>query len=466
MCASLFKTLLVCAVLLLVTSVGFSEHGTAQDLESLKHGVVMIRGATNQIGTGIVVGLEEGKAYIATASHVIEGGKPPTVSFYAAPLQTFEAKVLGLEGGNTKGLAALVVEGQLPKESRTLMFNTQTFLKGGEDVDLIGFPHAAGRVLRWGVTAGKITARSGPDPVLSGAVNSGNSGGPILYQGQVVGIVTEKVDDFALAKPASIAKLELDGWQMVFTDERQPIIADQDRQFMPPDDMVLIPAGTFTMGSVSGIGEPNEHPEHEVFLNAFYIDQFEVTTERYETFLQATNHENPKFWNHMDRSRDTKKPVVGVSWYDAKDYCSWDGKRLPTEAEWEKAARGTDKRIYPWGDSTPNSRLANFSHRGFYVASDLYKQHLRAVGSYEHGKSPYRVYDMAGNVWEWVSDWYDKDYYQASPKNNPAGPSNGAFKVLRGGSWTTSDLRSARRSNTDPSLRADLNGFRCAQDVR
>ncbi len=227
--------------------------------------------------------------------------------------------------------------------------------------------------------------------------------------------------------------------------------------------MVLVPTGEFTMGSNDG--EEDEKPLHTVDLDAFYIDQYEVTVERYDRFMTQMNPPRPKLWDEVELERDRQKPVVGIDWHDAQFYCEWAGKRLPTEAEWEKAARGTDKRTYPWGETKPNSSTTNFgqsSDRG-----KTYAKKLKAVGSYEGGKSPYGAYDMAGNVMEWVADWYAKDYYLNSPQNNPQGPSSGTFRGWRGGSWKDhySRLESADRAKNGPNVRKDTIGFRCAQDA-
>jgi len=218
-------------------------------------------------------------------------------------------------------------------------------------------------------------------------------------------------------------------------------------------EMVLIPAGEFWMGSEDG--RSDEKPRRRVYLDAFSIDKYKVTNELYRRFMEATGQAAPGYWGNSTFNAPTQ-PVVGVNWQNAEAYCRWAGKRLPTEGEWEKAARGTDGRKYPWGEQWDSSR-ANSSE------SKLGK--TAAVGSYPTGISPYGVHDMAGNVWEWVADWYGENYYQRSPDRNPKGPESGSYRVLRGGSWDGSSWyqRTSVRNGTAPTNRATAAGFRCAQ---
>ncbi len=221
--------------------------------------------------------------------------------------------------------------------------------------------------------------------------------------------------------------------------------------------MALVPAGEFTMGSNLA---DDEKPGHHVYLNAFYMDKYEVTVGQYAKFLEVTDMEEPPDWYIMNQPQHQKRPVVNVDWEDAVMYCKWAGKRLPTEAEWEKAARGTDGRIYPWGNEAPTRLHANYGRKEW-------NNHLSLVpvGSFEEGRSPYGIYDMAGNAWEWVSDWYDFDYYKNSPRRNPIGPATGDSKVVRGGSWLyiSEFLRSAHRFSAQPTNKHFGYGFRCAK---
>jgi iron(II)-dependent oxidoreductase len=227
-------------------------------------------------------------------------------------------------------------------------------------------------------------------------------------------------------------------------------------------ELASIPAGVFTMGGLPDEGgitrRPDEGPVHEAFLDSFYIDVYEVTNEHYDAFVAVTGRGEPR----LRRSEQwaewfvPRNPVVGVSWYDANQYCQWAGLRLPTEAEWEKAARGVDARYYPWGNSRDECAGCNRSE-----GPPL------PVGSRSMDISPYDVFDMGFNVSEWVSDWYDHLYYQHSPSENPMGPTQGVngWKIHRGGSfeWDAFPWGSVTgRQPNDPYMRVMNVGFRCA----
>lgn len=225
--------------------------------------------------------------------------------------------------------------------------------------------------------------------------------------------------------------------------------------------MVLVPAGEFIWGGSVQI----PRPQHRIYLDAFYLDKFEVTVSQYSKFLAISDHRHPNRWSESNLGNDADRPVIGVTWYDAREYCRWADKRLPTDAEWEKAARGTDGREYPWGQEVPTQKYANFGKR-----DDWWKGYstLAKVGSYALDISPYGVYDMAGNVEEWVADWIDIEgqYYKTDLSRNPTGPMLGQFKILRGGSWFTpaTGLPIRIPSWSDPSITNFSIGFRCAQD--
>lgn len=237
-------------------------------------------------------------------------------------------------------------------------------------------------------------------------------------------------------------------------------------------ELILIPAGEFLMGTPEKEGYDNEHPRRRVNLSAYYIGKYEVTNEQYARFVEKTRYQAQGNWRDYSTSGRKKHPVVCVTWKDAVAYCKWAGLRLPTEAEWEKAARGTDGRIYPWGNKWEAASL-NWSGpkdkkwKSWEAQGSLPTLlPTKPIGSFPYGASSYGIMDMAGNVWEWCSDWYSVRYYQNSPTANPRGPDKGESKVLRGSSWSTSDLdclRSANRNWSKPSGWDDCYGFRCAR---
>ncbi len=233
-----------------------------------------------------------------------------------------------------------------------------------------------------------------------------------------------------------------------------------------------IPAGEFLMGtSISKRdGGRDEYPERRIFLDAFYMDSLEITNGRYLEFVKAAGHRIPEhprdktltLWQGATVPAAFKDhPVINVDWSDAAAYCEWAGRRLPTEAEWERTARGTTGRRFPWGDAEPTRTLANYLNQWRNGGG------LEPVGSHPQGASPEGVQDLQGNVWEWVADWYDPHYYEKGPLRNPKGPNEGTRKVMRGSGWESEApvLRSAHRLSSDPKNRNHSLGFRCAMDA-
>lgn len=474
-------TLLLVGVLLLHFLLDVTP-GHAQSIEDLKKGVVKITAQTKDmtmVGTGFIVRLEKDTVYVVTAAHVLGSDPQPKVEFFTKP-SPVRATVVNKEGEEVTSLALLMIQGRdsFPSGVTALPIAAAVRLSGGEDIVVIGHPRSAGD---WTVLKGSIARRDGRHVKVDANVDEGSSGGPMLQNGKVVGLVAGTTK-YGLAVTASSIRDYLDGNRVPLEEDRgtaqitspsgSPTKSEtreptRDREITGKDGapMVLVPAREFMMGSRQDdkSAENDERPAHSVYLDAYYIDQYEVTTTRYATFFRATNRRQPTYWSEQLLQQHGNKPVVGVDWNDASAYCAWAGKRLPTEAEWEKAARGTDQRPYPWGNATPNKTLANFE-RGFD-----FKDYgvLTDVGSFEEGKSPYGAYDMAGNVWEWVSDWYDEHYYSKSPARNPKGPSSGEYRVIRGGSWSDGPVlvRSAYRSRITPTNRLVYLGFRCAQDI-
>ncbi|MCI0479196.1 formylglycine-generating enzyme family protein, partial [Candidatus Uhrbacteria bacterium] len=225
--------------------------------------------------------------------------------------------------------------------------------------------------------------------------------------------------------------------------------------------MVQVPEGPFTMGSREG--DPDEAPEHQVYLSTYYIDLKEVTQGDYARFVRMTKRGKPfipVFEDDQSKILKPELPAIGMSWSDAVAYCKWAGKRLPTEAEWEKAARGEGRRRYPWGNEFGIGRAnTDGSEDGF--------RYLSGPGSFESGRSPYGVFDMTGNDAEWVDDTYDEQYYQKTPYRDPKGPEDGQHKVIRGGSWreTPQNARVAKRFQAKMWRTDSTIGIRCAKDT-
>ena len=247
-----------------------------------------------------------------------------------------------------------------------------------------------------------------------------------------------------------------------------------------PEDMVLVNAGGFTRGidNTKNNNFMDEAPAKMIYLSSYYIDKFEVSNSKYTEFIIATDHPAPAYWDYRKLNQPSQ-PVTGVNWFDADTYCHWANKRLPTEAEWEKAARGPAGSIYPWGNKIEYSK-ANFAK-----GKSGQKYITDSVDAHPDGISYYGAYNMAGNVFEWVQDWYSSNYYSTDETRNPIGPqlqkiknvevvsnkpeSDLKKKVIRGGSWfaPAQSITTTHRFWNDPinnSYGVGL-GFRCAQSL-
>jgi len=245
--------------------------------------------------------------------------------------------------------------------------------------------------------------------------------------------------------------------------------------------MQTIPASEFVLGSKRIDDDPyglrtqfddTELPQNRVWLDAYEMDRDEVSLGEYLKFLQQRQQDPPDelqklIWHvitvhSVSDQTLTRWPALYVTWQEAKDFCQARAKRLPTEAEWEKAARGTDGRLFPWGEEAPESRFAMFGQHHVHEIPIL-----AAVDSHDDGQSPYGLHHMSGNVAEWVQDWFGFDYYAYMPERNPQGPTSGRYKSVRGGSWKSNAimLRTATRGGSPPDQRTATIGFRCARSL-
>ena len=515
------------AVVLLFSLLPGSLAAQPFDLERARQAVVRVFGDRgNVVGSGSVVSVADGRAYILTAYHVIRAdvqrGGVPTVQVEFFPDGTAEARISRERMDPTNDVAVLIVDKLPPSPPLVIHWGSSATLPETERVWALGHPRGGPG---WVVSDGTVGRKTGAKLYFSGtAADAGNSGGPLLDgRGAVVGVITGEGGSSGVAVEADVVRVIIRAWVPAL-----PSVAAQAPPAPSPSapeakapaptptparpssgitgkdgaEMVLVPAGEFWMGSTreevdravedckkSGLVEQDckrwherELPRHRVHVDGFYVDRYEVTNALFERFVKATGHKTTAeregdgfVWQQKDgkwqlvkvdgaswrtptgpgSSSQAPHPVVQVSWSDAEAYCRWAGKRLPTEAEWEKAARGTDGRRYPWGNEwDPAKANGNMTVKA-----------TSPVGAYTAGMSPFGVHDMAGNVWEWVADWFAQDYYQQSPERNPSGPTTGASRVLRGGSWDNFpiNLRAASRGSNSPVGRCDDLRFRCAR---
>lgn len=264
-----------------------------------------------------------------------------------------------------------------------------------------------------------------------------------------------------------------------WTEAGKKLAAERVANWKTKAEMVMVPAGEFLMGSdkkTDRLAYRSEIPQHRVYLDAFEIGKYEVTALEYLKFVLATNRSPQLDWRYDGgnfQESMAHHPIMHVTWYDADAYCKWADQRLPTEAEWEKAARGSDGRLFPWGQEYAGPTRANFGRTGLSGPVRDRPERLLlyppiiSVDKYENALSPYGLYQTIGNVAEWVADWYNPDYYKTAHDRNPQGPETGTQKAFRGGGWmdSTTTMRVAMRNGTDPNTKINWLGFRCARSV-
>lgn len=435
----------------------------AQDLNTALSAVVRIsgtRGGTPVRGSGFVIGRDRDKATIVTASHVIEGAQQLEITFAADLTEGFPAgRVLGIDSGNPRGLAVFQVRGNLPPGVTALSFETTARLQRGDEVFVLGFP---------GMVTSPDTLRmsfSSPDGNLlrlDRPVGEGASGGPVLRNGKVVGVVVDEDGLRTYVVKATVVQDAVLGWNPGLGEQSstQRIGTTAPSNPAPRTQATCIPdgeeertqsgivfvricPGAFTMGSTENDphASDNEMPAHRVQLSEFWIARTEVTNAQYRRF-------------RPDHQGEDELPATNVSWTDAKAACESFGARLPTEAEWEYAARAVSPGAWSF-----DREERSLSKHAWYQENSGGKPHPVALKMI----NPWGLHDMHGNVWEWVADWYGT--YPAEEQSNPRGPATGELRVLRGGSYYHSSgfLRYAYRYEEKPEFRSADIGFRCAR---
>ena len=360
-------------VLLLLT-VLFPHALRAQDIAQVKKGVVKITTQVegkSRVGTGFVVRVEKDAIYIVTAAHVTEGDPKPTVTFFPLAQQPFTAQVIGIEGGDPHGLAALRVAGPIPEGVVALALDLTTKVAGGEAVTFIGFPRA---LPPWTVSTGSLSGLKGPTLAFQALVEEGHSGGPLLLNGGVIGVVSDARERLGYAVPASILFVALTGWRI----EPRPSESMVPRETIGADGvpMVLIRSGRIPIKIVEvysgGTKVPSsvvelQGPAQFVYLvDDFYIETKLVTNARFIQYLEVTGLVSGSKLKEQGASLNPEEPVVNITWYGAEAYCRWGHKRLPTDDEWEKAAHDTqggilNERVHEW------TATAFDGSRGAYV---------------------------------------------------------------------------------------------------
>ncbi len=510
---SLFRNLV--AVVVLLPLLGAVRAAAAAETQDLDNGVVKLvvttRGGIGRVGSGFLVRLGADHAYILTAAHVVEGAQETGVVFNTRQLDPpVAASVLGLEYWDRRGLALVIVPASAARAAgaRPLLLSTEPPPPKETELRLIGHPRTAGD---WSSLIGWVAAREGEMLKVQASVNEGSSGGPVLQGGQVVGIVVEELAGIAIVKLVANIRTYLEGHGVVAeavppetatappAEAAVPKAGEPFRDCPACPEMVVIPAGTFRMGSPDDEKgrDSDEGPVHSVRIaEPFALAAREVTVGEFRAFVEATGYRTEAekgkgcaTWDGAKWAYDAKRswrapgfvqgedhPVVCVSWNDARAYLQWLSQeakrtyRLPSEAEWEYAARAGSTTARYWGEGPDGAcDFANVADRALNAHSPKIHQcddkfvYTAPVGSFK--ANAFGLEDMLGNVWEWTQDCWN-DAYRGAPSDGSAWTGGDCGRrVVRGGSWDDEPdvVRSADRSRVGSGGRSDDAGFRPAR---
>ena len=431
---------------------------SAQNLDTAVSAVVRISGISGDAsvrGSGFVVGLDHNKATIVTASHVIQGVQRIEVTFAADATQSFPAgTVLGMDANSPNGLAVFQVQGAIPTGVTTLSFEDERRPHPGETLFLMGFPQMEHTPR---TTQRALSSQNGTLLLIDQASGEGFSGGPVLQDGKVMAVVTSTDDQTTYAVSAVVARFALEGWGVKLGVRSSPPVPPPHQvqaTCVPGEETtengityLRICGGTFIMGSTAtaSLVDGTEKPVHSVTLSEFWLSKTEITNQLYRRA-------------YPDHQGEASLPVANVSWTEAEKACESFGAQLPTEAEWEYAARAGTQTLWSFGDE-----VTNLGEYAWYKENSGDRAHV--VGTKK--PNPWGLYDMHGNMAEWVADWYGT--YPGEAQTNPSGPPSGRLRVLRGGSFADNwpnVLRSAIRGKLPPEVRTRNIGFRCVRGSR
>ena len=481
-----------CLIVLLMLAAHWATPSLAQ-VSALRTGVVkiVVSSPEAKTGAGVIVRRDAGEVWVLTAAHVVTGADRISVQFFGGRSLAAETRHIEFENP-AQGLALLRVAVALPPEIIALPLATEFAVAAGEQVNMIGHQASIGD---WGILTGNVSGLKGREIVIQAPIQEQTSGGPVILKNRVVGLVQRKdpSGSFGYAVTALAMREYVEGNQVslvpapsiVAPEPEKPlakpaaeprrIVIDGPRPLYAPfkagdvfqecaecPEMVVIPEGSFTIGTPASEGRLDEQPQHRVTIpSSFAVGRYEITFDQWDACKLAGGCRDHAVDNGWGRGM---RPVINVSWQDAVEYIAWLSKktgaryRLLSEAEWEYAARAGSTTRYPWGDATGQNR-ANFHGSGSKW------RNTAPVGSFEPNR--FGLYHTIGNVWEWVQDCWNSSYLGAPTDGRAWEAGDCSLRVLRGGSWISAPeiTRSASRSWFEPGIRIIVNGFRVARTL-